>query len=289
MNEQDTLISKYLAGEASPEEAMALEDWIAAAPGNKEQFTRLFDIADAASGKVLYKKPLPATAWQDLLHTTKPARWQLGKWLLPGSGAVLALGVLTFVALKTTNPGEGGANAGYTTINPTPAGYNSLPPTSSVKPASKSRESDSSIAEPPTSSAEPASNSVKVVSNTAKSGSSLIISTDTLRKKQVAATSGKNEPPVKSVKNAAPPAKIAAANRIFDFRGIFATDAFHALEKGYRIRIVFPASPFKKVQFTGYFDNRPLQEVLDIMSRALEFEYQITDDGKVVSILRKGD
>lgn len=60
-NDIDTLIAKFLAGEASPEEAMQLDDWINQSPVNRAAF----DQAQVAWGK-LYRKSDPEKIWKSL-------------------------------------------------------------------------------------------------------------------------------------------------------------------------------------------------------------------------------
>ncbi len=74
MNEQeshiDLLIARYLAGEAMPEEAMALDEWRSESPENERYFAEAYTIYHGAD-----KTPLkfdPETAWEKIQNTLTP-------------------------------------------------------------------------------------------------------------------------------------------------------------------------------------------------------------------------
>ena len=100
------LLGKYLAGEASPEEAAAIDDW-RSQPENKNEFDTLlklhYNIYDA--GK--YKTPEVAAEWAALLKTiaSKPASPTFPRWLAYAAAAccIGIVGIVLFTGNRKNN------------------------------------------------------------------------------------------------------------------------------------------------------------------------------------------
>lgn len=94
----DELLGKYLAGEALPEEATVVEDWLAQSPENREAFERLSALWNAAAG-TKYQPADKKTAWQDLRKQLPASAAQQqgrsGKWI----GIVLVAIVVTAIVV----------------------------------------------------------------------------------------------------------------------------------------------------------------------------------------------
>ncbi|HYH14233.1 MAG TPA: FecR domain-containing protein, partial [Flavisolibacter sp.] len=106
------LLVKYIAGEASPEEAMAAEEWIQATPENKQQFEALQQVwtATAPSGRV-YQQPDVEHEWNAVRQavTQTPVRnikaRRFTSMLVAASVVVLA-GILGWFLLQQNSKDE---------------------------------------------------------------------------------------------------------------------------------------------------------------------------------------
>jgi ferric-dicitrate binding protein FerR (iron transport regulator) len=65
MIEMDALLSKYFSGEATPEEAMIIDDWRMSKEENAKEFDVLWDAWNAASAKP-HKQPDVPAAWRQM-------------------------------------------------------------------------------------------------------------------------------------------------------------------------------------------------------------------------------
>lgn len=80
MTIDDALLTRYLTGEATPEEAMALQDWLAQ-PGHQAQYDALASVWQQAQPAKAYRQPDAAKAWKavapavPLTHAQQPTRW----------------------------------------------------------------------------------------------------------------------------------------------------------------------------------------------------------------------
>ena len=63
---------KYLAGEASPEEALELENWIAQSPGNRQAFEEAALTWSGLSDREVYQPAAPDEIWQQITTKAKP-------------------------------------------------------------------------------------------------------------------------------------------------------------------------------------------------------------------------
>lgn len=90
-----TLIGKYLAGEASPEEAIAIENWIAGSQNNRQVFEQYQKTWNNFQPTVDYQQPDKDLVWQGL-ETSLP-----GKKPLPGKGRIFFLKRYAFAAAIT--------------------------------------------------------------------------------------------------------------------------------------------------------------------------------------------
>ena len=98
------LLIKYITGEASPEEAMTVEEWIQAAPENKREFEELLQtwIAATPSGNA-YQQPDVAKEWETLKKTTAPVKRIGSRRLIPYLAAAclfLLIGILGWHLLQ---------------------------------------------------------------------------------------------------------------------------------------------------------------------------------------------
>lgn len=115
----NTLFGKYLAGEASPEEAMQLEDWLAKSAANKLLFEQYMAAWDGFRTKDVYKLPDTPSAWRQFNPISK-AKGNTGfKRLLTGYGvaaAVAGIAILSIIILWLLNRTEPSASVGNTSF-----------------------------------------------------------------------------------------------------------------------------------------------------------------------------
>lgn len=112
MNEQlnnngitDELLARYFAGEAAPQEAMEVDDWVAAGRENAQTFQRLFTAFQQVSARTWYTPDTEST-WQQikaLLQVAQPAAKVYRTWWA-AAAAVIAVMVTGWLYLQNRAP-----------------------------------------------------------------------------------------------------------------------------------------------------------------------------------------
>ncbi|MBW8685277.1 FecR domain-containing protein [Chitinophaga rhizophila] len=103
-----TMLTRYLAGEATPEEAMAVDDWLADDTNSKE-FARLQQAWQLLPGNRVHHAPSPDVVWKDLSgaleEDSKPVngRSLLIRYAMAAviSGVLLTAGLFAYVHITT--------------------------------------------------------------------------------------------------------------------------------------------------------------------------------------------
>lgn len=101
----EILIVKYLSGEATPEEAIQVDEWIDSAPENREQFDAWLQ-AWNASGQQRYTEVDRVTAWKEtqaLIARQQPASRKIINLYWIAAAAVVLIGGL-WIFLPVNNP-----------------------------------------------------------------------------------------------------------------------------------------------------------------------------------------
>lgn len=100
------LATKYLAGEASPEEAMELEDWLKI-PENKTAFDQLLRLWQQIPGTSLMQVPPSEEAWQEVQQQHLKKRFFIRRYFAPVSIAASLVGVILVLiaVLPKSKPG----------------------------------------------------------------------------------------------------------------------------------------------------------------------------------------
>lgn len=101
------MIMKFLAGQASPEEAELIEQWLNSSGRNKKEFNRLWQLWSGTSKGAAYATPDPGQAWTQLKsHMETPAQTQPHKPLpsphAPVAGMAKLLAVAGGLAITAT-------------------------------------------------------------------------------------------------------------------------------------------------------------------------------------------
>ncbi len=69
-----SILLRCLSGEASPEEAALLDDWLNASPGNRQEFESLWRLWQKTTDRTGYVPPDMEKGWQDLRARVQPAQ-----------------------------------------------------------------------------------------------------------------------------------------------------------------------------------------------------------------------
>ncbi|HET9431404.1 MAG TPA: FecR domain-containing protein, partial [Chitinophagaceae bacterium] len=141
-----TLIGKYLAGEASPEEAIAIENWIAESQNNRQVFEQYQKTWNRFQPAAEYRQPDKDLVWQELetslpgekLVSDKSAVYFLKHYAFAAaiSGLIILSGITWFILKGSHSSGsvlqkEIAANSGFI--------HDSLPDGTEVVVNNKSR------------------------------------------------------------------------------------------------------------------------------------------------------
>jgi transmembrane sensor len=78
------------------------------------------------------------------------------------------------------------------------------------------------------------------------------------------------------------------ATRIFEFSDTPLTTAAACIEKAYGVKIVLLNERLKACSITTRFDNKSLNEILDLMAYTLNFEYRLDEETKQVTLTGGG-
>lgn len=318
MNELNILLSKYLSGEADPEEAMQVEDWIAASPENKTAFLQLAAIVAPSQP---YQVAEPASEWQDFLHEAKPFRpsWKIAVfWIICIVCVVIASVVLyRYTAYnKPTSQQRVVVQTGVASVLDT----NLLAYHIYLDEQSRISFSVQNLQETPIQlmggafiMAADSTDSLQkgwIVDGTTvlpQPGAAFYLAYDSASKKaevqvqsgavllrngQLQQTVSANEAMLIAdgrlqsiAKNAN---KYSFVTRVFDFADTPLPQVLADISKAYGVEIIMLTPALKHCRLTVLFENKPLQEVLDIIAFTLGFEYQLGDNNKKVTIVGKG-
>lgn len=98
--EIDALIVRYLNGEASPDEAMLLEDWKHKRPENNEHFLKMEKTYAATYGADTYVSSSKGSAWKVIENEIKPQAkivplWKKPLFITAAAAAIIVLVVVT--------------------------------------------------------------------------------------------------------------------------------------------------------------------------------------------------
>jgi transmembrane sensor len=78
------------------------------------------------------------------------------------------------------------------------------------------------------------------------------------------------------------------ATRIFEFSDTPLTTAAACIEKAYGVKIILLNEKLKACSITTRFDNKSLNEILDLMAYTLNFEYRLDEETKQVTLTGGG-
>lgn len=211
MHDFYTILSRYLSGEASPEEAMKMDEWIALSEENKAIFDRYFKIYEAAGTSVYAQDRY--TDWNTILAKSSPgaAASVAGISFIKSGLWILSAIVFSLVGFY------------YYQNEQLPA-------------VSKPMQKASILAD---SSESPATGPKQVLAS-------------------------------------------------FSFNNTRLVDALAEIEKAYAVAVIIPPTGFDSCRITAFFDNKDLEEVINVLSFTLQFNFEVENDGKTYRIIGKG-
>ncbi len=311
----DELIGKYLAGEAMPEEATALEEWLEQSPDNREYFQRLSELWYTAAGSKGHVLPDKQKLLKEINHQTAtiPKKNQpLPRGLVIAASVVLVTASLLFGLRKhrpempatlipmwftttedihrdTLTSGAILILNSHSSIGLTNDHERELLD-GQVFITTPALDSFTVKAEDLTITATNASFSV---SNSTKSGDIIIwgskgtVNVYTPKGLQTVAAgsrlhyhfvSGTWDRDTIYAAN-----EIAFATRIFDFQDERLEDIMQQIGKAYDVAVRFDNPLLKECRMSGGFENQSLKYVMGIIAATLNVEYKMQGDTVIIN------
>jgi transmembrane sensor len=310
-----TILSKYLAGEATPEEAEASETWINASAENKAIFNRLLTIMELPSGGGNYQLPDAKRDW----HTLKGKLSGRG-WLLKILIAMLAAAILLIVLFLWQRAPQKKAVQAITIYSKNSSIADTLPGGTLVYLDKNSRMTRPVQAAPGSLitidgaayiSKQQEVSSIKIKAGAFEAeaqGARFYISFDSVQQVsalhvqsgivlvkqddqsvQLQAGEAVQYRPGKALQKIQINQNLFSfATGILDFRDTPLQEAAAAVESLYHISVIIKEPSIAGCRITSLFDNKPLQEVLDIMAYTLNLEYEYQRDSTRILFYGKG-
>lgn len=90
---------KYLAGEANPQEALELENWIAESAGNRQAFDEAATTWSGLSGREAYQPAAPDEIWQQITAKAVPRKNKIRRRTITYMSLLAAASLLVFVII----------------------------------------------------------------------------------------------------------------------------------------------------------------------------------------------
>lgn len=311
----DALLGKYLSGEAAPEEAMAVDDWLQQSKENSAAFRELAAVWYTASGHPSHQLPDKALTWQEISARMPAARVIRSnkQWWAIAAGIILIAGCFTVIQLFKKKPVAGqppvtlyAANEAITDTMPDhsvvtlskdsrlqyPADFNT-----NTRELQLEGEAFFDVTSNPALPFIVNAGDIKikvlgtsfkvrrqqqgVIRVAVQSGAvSMYHVNGQLTVK--AGQTGIYEPQGRRLYIEAAQAPAAAA-RVFDFHDATLSEIMQALGKAYGFKPVFENAELRDCRMSSEFEDKPLDYVLDIVSTTLNVQIQVKDKVAYIS------
>ena len=98
----EDLLAKYLAGEAGPEEAIAIDSWLEALPENRQTFDQLAKVWENVTLST-YQKPDVAREWERFSQKQSPKK-KIYTWLAVAASIVCLVAIYKFLPVGKGTP-----------------------------------------------------------------------------------------------------------------------------------------------------------------------------------------
>lgn len=322
-----SILLRCLSGEASPEEAAMLDDWLSASPAHRQEFESLWRLWQKTTDGAGYVRPDMERGWQDLQARVQPApasvpvRTPVRPVIWKALSAVLAGGVITGMILVKTNRHaptypQVVRHSDQTSLKDTlPNGTILTLDEQGVftYPSSGHGNQDTAVLitgkayiQVP---AGPLAIGVGGLSVHSKGGDFLLIHDSLTGTTDIEVSRGSLE--VKSTtgsyivekghsllydasaqrftgKNSIDTNSVAFATGIFSFTNTPLKELTAVLAKAYKVGIRLDNPAIGDCRMTVQFDNMPIKSVLEIIAATLNIQYSIQQQGKMIYLNGRG-
>jgi len=315
----DALLGKYLSGEATPEEAIAVDDWLQQSPENSAAFRELAAIWYSAAGHTPHQVPDKAAAWQEIRQRMPAARVIRSnkRWWAIAAGIILIAGCFGIIQLFKQKPADALSPvilyASNGTISDTMPDHSIVtlskdsrlqyPADFNIKTRELQLEGEAFFDVTPNSAlpfiVHAGDISIKVLGTSFKVGAQpqgivrVAVQTGVVSMYHAngqltvkAGQTGIYEPEGRRLyieavqtKTQAPPSEA----RVFDFHDAKLEEIMEALGKAYGFKPVFKNEQLRDCRMSSEFEDKPLDYVLDIVSTTLNVQIQIKDKVAYIS------
>jgi len=315
----DELIGKYLAGEAMPEEATALEEWLEQSPDNREYFQRLSELWYTAAGSKGHVLPDKQNVFGEISRQTlaRPGTAPKKKQPLPRGLIIAASVVVVTVSLllglrkhRTEMPATV-IPVSFTTneaIYRDTLANGVILILNSHSYVRLTNDHERELLDGQLFITAPAKDSFTVkaddvvikamdaafsVSNSTKSGDIIIwgrkgtVTVYTPKGLQTVAAGSRLHYHFTSGTwdrdTIYAANEIAFATRIFDFQDERLEDIMQQIGKAYEVKCLFQNPQLKDCRMSGSFEDQSLKYVMDIIAATLSVEYKIQSDTVIIN------
>ncbi|KAA0990719.1 DUF4974 domain-containing protein [Dyadobacter aurulentus] len=235
MTDIQSILTKYILGEASPDEACKVELWLSQSISNQKEFQRL---------------------WKTIEITFQHERYQL-----PNTRAEWAETRLQLRKLRSMTE-----KAHYSTEMISGKGYPLITITSAINAILVLMVSFNNLSDTITFGS---ANKVIVQSNKQRSSESIY-------KRESSNRLYPRHPPIK---------ESSLDSHILDFKDTPLHEVLIILEKDYKVRFQFTDLDIRDCRITSRFENKSLEEILDIIAYTLKLEYKsVSGTDKIIII-----
>jgi len=310
----EALLGKYLSGEAVPEEAMAVDDWLHQSAENSAAFRELAAIWHNASGHAPHRLPDKAAAWQEIkgrMPATRVVRSNK-HWLAIAAGIILIVGcfavvqlfkkkpIETFsqVTLYATNEAKADTLPDHSVVTLSKSSSLHYPADFNIKTRELLLEGEAFFDVAPNPAIPFIVNAgdikIKVLGTSFKVERQqgivrVVVQTGVVSMYHTAAQqtvkagqTGVYEPEGQRLYIEAAKAPASEAH-VFDFHDARLEEIMQALGQAYGFKPVFENTELRDCRMSAEFDNKPLDYVLDIVSTTLNVQIQVKDKVAYIS------
>jgi len=320
MTEIYSILTRYISGEANPDQALQAEEWINASPANQQEFEQLWQIMQHSGPGQPYSLPDTAADWQQVEQQLPSGFSAIAKtnWLKIAAytfgAGIMAVAVLWMFNIKepakqdavTTRlsgdsvitvevkPGitvvldqqsrvdYSADTAKNNTLTIRGAAFLTIP-----KPASRTVIQAGAV------KIQPGESTIYVAYDSASGATHVQVQSGVVvvqqgNKTNLVIRAGESmlfdRKGLAEEKHKTNINRYGFATRMFEFTDTPLGEVAALLEKAYHVSIVLQTPGMKNCRVTTRFDDKTLDEVLDILSITLQFSYSYPEKNKVLLV-----
>lgn len=311
----EALLGKYLYGEAVPEEAMAVDEWLLQSAENRAVFKELAAIWYSASGHPPHQPPDKGAAWEELRRSMPVTRVIRSnkRWLAIAAGIILTVGCFTIIQLFKKKPTEilspvilYAANEAITDTMPDHSVVTLSKDSRLQYPADFNTKTRELLLEGEAFFDVASNPAIPFIVNAGDIKIKVLGTSFKVQRQQQgivrvavqtgvvsmyhtsaqltvkAGQTGIYEPEGQHLYIEAAKAATSEA-RVFDFHDTRLEEIMQALGQAYGFKPVFENADLRDCRMSSEFDNKPLDYVLDIVSTTLNVQIQVKDKVAYIS------